>query len=80
MTASALGRILRGLSRRNGSSLWSDGDYLNELPTSFSLSDEQVRLRAAAGAIMRASPEYQRMLRDLGAPTLPAAAESAAAH
>ena len=59
----------------------AERDYLNELPTSFALSDEQVdRLRAAAGAIMRASPEYQRMLRDLGAPTLPATAESAVAH
>jgi NTE family protein len=60
----------------------AERDYLNELPTSFSLSDEQVdRLRAAAGAIMRASPEYQRLLRDLSAPALPtAAAESAVAH
>jgi NTE family protein len=59
----------------------TERDYLNELPTPFSLSGEQVdRLRAAAGAIMRASPEYQRMLRDLDAPTLPAAAESGDAH
>ena len=44
--------------------------YLNELPTSFRLTDEEVdRLRAAAGAIMRASPEYQRLIADLaGAP------------
>jgi NTE family protein len=40
--------------------------YLNELPTSFRLTDEQVdRLRAAAGTIMRASPEYRRLLADL---------------
>jgi NTE family protein len=59
----------------------AERDYLNELPTSFSLSNEQVdRLRAAAGAIMRASPEYQRMLRDLTGTTLPDAAASAAAH
>jgi NTE family protein len=58
-------------------------DYLNDLPTSFVLSDEQVdRLRAAASEILRASPEYQRLLRDLsGAPVQkPAGAESAAAQ
>jgi NTE family protein len=43
--------------------------YLNELPTSFALTDEQVdRLRAAAGAIMRASPEYQRLISDFASP------------
>ncbi|WP_168788693.1 patatin-like phospholipase family protein [Paraburkholderia aromaticivorans] len=42
-------------------------DYLNEQPTSFSLSAEAVdRLRAAAGKIIMASPEFQRLLRDVG--------------
>jgi NTE family protein len=46
----------------------AERDYLNELPTSFRLTDEQVdRLRASAGAIMRASPEYQRLIADLAA-------------
>jgi NTE family protein len=45
----------------------AERDYLNDLPTSFALSGEQVdRLRAAAGSILRASPEYQRLLRALG--------------
>lgn len=43
-------------------------DYLNELPTSFSLPPEAVdRLRAAAGSIILASPEFQRLLKDVGA-------------
>jgi len=47
----------------------AERDFLNDLPTSFVLSGEQVdRLRAAAGAAMRASPEYRRLLRDLAAP------------
>jgi NTE family protein len=42
--------------------------YLNELPTSFSLSDEAVdRLRAAAGKIILASPDFQKLLKDVGA-------------
>ena len=42
--------------------------YLNDLPTSFVLSDEAVdRLRAAAGKIIRSSPEFQRLLKDTGA-------------
>lgn len=42
--------------------------YLNELPTSFSLPAEAVdRLRAAAGKIILASPDFQRLLRDVGA-------------
>jgi NTE family protein len=46
----------------------TDLDYLNELPTTFSLSDEAVdRLRAAAGKIIMASPEFQRLLKDVGA-------------
>jgi NTE family protein len=43
-------------------------DYLNEQPTTFSLSDEAVdRLRAAAGKIIMGSPEFQRLLKDVGA-------------
>jgi len=41
--------------------------YLNEQPTSFVLPPEAVdRLRAAAGAIILASPEFQRLLKDAG--------------
>ena len=43
-------------------------DDLNELPTSFSLPDEAVdRLRAAAGKAIMASPDFQRLLKDVGA-------------
>jgi NTE family protein len=51
-------------------------DYLNSQPTSFVLTDEAVdRLRAAAGNIIRASPEFKRLLKDAGATiTLPPAA------
>jgi NTE family protein len=43
-------------------------EYLNEQPTSFVLTDEAVdRLRAAAGAIIEASPDFQRLLKDVGA-------------
>ncbi|OBQ32344.1 MAG: hypothetical protein AN484_28050, partial [Aphanizomenon flos-aquae WA102] len=42
-------------------------DYLNSLPTSFALPDEAVdRLRAAAGRIILASPDFQRLLKDVG--------------
>ena len=44
--------------------------YLNQLPTSWRLTREQVdRLRAAAGEILRSSDEYRRMLRDFGGAT-----------
>ena len=43
-------------------------DYLNELPTSFTLPDEAVdRLRAAAGKAIMASPDFQKLLKDVGA-------------
>ena len=43
-------------------------DYLNQQPTSFVLPPEAVdRLRAAAGTIILASPEFQRLLKDVGA-------------
>jgi len=42
--------------------------YLNQLPTSFSLSGEQVdRLRAAGRELVLASPEFRRFLTDSGA-------------
>jgi len=42
--------------------------YLNQQPTSFVLPAEAVdRLRAAAGTIILASPEFQRLLKDVGA-------------
>jgi NTE family protein len=46
----------------------TERDYLNNLPTSFTLPDEAVdRLRAAGGSILLASPEFQRLLKDVGA-------------
>lgn len=43
-------------------------EYLNGLPTTFVLPDEAVdRLRAAAGTIISTSPEFQRLLKDVGA-------------
>ncbi|MGA8054076.1 MAG: heme-binding protein [Burkholderiales bacterium] len=46
----------------------AEREYLNGLPTSFVLPDEAVdRLRAAAGKLIMDSPEFQRLLRDVGA-------------
>jgi NTE family protein len=46
-------------------------DYLNRQPTSFVLTPEAVdRLRAAAGRIIEASPEFRRLLKDTGARVL----------
>jgi NTE family protein len=43
-------------------------DYLNQQPTTFVLPAEAVdRLRAAAGSIIMASPEFQRLVKDVGA-------------
>jgi NTE family protein len=43
-------------------------EYLNQQPTTFVLPPEAVdRLRAAAGKIIAASPEFQRLLKDAGA-------------
>ncbi len=43
-------------------------EYLNLQPTSFVLPPEAVdRLRGAAGSIISASPEFQRLLKDVGA-------------
>jgi len=42
-------------------------DFLNRQPTSFVLPPEAVdRLRAAAGKILMASPDFQRLLKDAG--------------
>jgi NTE family protein len=46
----------------------AERDYLNQLPTSFVLKDEEVdRLRAAAAKIILESPDFQRLLKDVGA-------------
>ena len=55
--------------------------YLNAQPTSFVLRPDAVdRLRAAAGAIIRSSPEFQRLLKDVGTNlvTVPAASSGPA--
>ncbi len=50
----------------------AESRYLKELPTSFALPAEAVdRLRAAAGTIIMASPEFQRLLKDTGATIVP---------
>jgi len=50
----------------------AERDYLNQQPTSFVLPAEAVdRLRAAAGTIIQASPEFQRLLKDAGAKIVP---------
>ena len=42
--------------------------FLNDLPTSFVLPPDAVdRLRAAAGTILLDSPDFQRLLKDIGA-------------
>jgi NTE family protein len=46
----------------------AERDYLNDLPTSFALPPEAIdRLRAAATAIIRDSPDFKRLLKDAGA-------------
>ncbi|WP_295578760.1 patatin-like phospholipase family protein [uncultured Lamprocystis sp.] len=46
--------------------------YLNQQPTSFVLPAEAVdRLRAAAGTILMDSPEFKRLLKDVGASVVP---------
>jgi len=45
----------------------AEREYLNNLPTSFSLPPEAIdRLRAAAGKIVRESPDFKRLLDDAG--------------
>jgi NTE family protein len=54
--------------------------YLNQQPTSFVLPPEAVdRLRAAAGTIINASPEFQRLLKDVGAKVVAAPSSAGAA-
>jgi NTE family protein len=54
-------------------------DYLNSLPTSFVLPPEAVdRLRAAAGQVLIASPEFRRLLTDVGVRLLPQRTRSGA--
>jgi NTE family protein len=59
-------------------------DYLNQQPTSFVLPAEAVdRLRAAATTIIMDSPEFKRLLKDVGATIVeerPAAGKPAAAN
>ena len=58
----------------------AERDYLNQQPTSFVLPAESVdRLRAAAGTIIQASPELQRLLKDAGAKIVPIPASAAPA-
>jgi len=58
----------------------TERDYLNQQPTSFVLPAEAVdRLRAAAGTIIQASPEIQRLLKDTGAKIVPIPANAAPA-
>ena len=53
--------------------------YLNEQPTSFALPSEAVdHLRAAAGTIIMASPEFQRLLKDAGVTIVPTPSPSTA--
>ena len=43
-------------------------EFLNSLPTTFALPADAVdRLRAAAGEILRTSPDFQRLLKEAGA-------------
>jgi len=61
----------------------AERDYLNQQPTTFVLPPEAVdRLRAAAGTIIAASPEFQRLLKDAGATVVadPPAGGAAPAH
>ena len=55
-------------------------DYLNQQPTTFVLPPEAVdRLRKAAGTIIQDSPEFKRLLKDVGARIVPPAAGARAA-
>ena len=46
--------------------------YLNQLPTSFRLDADDVdRLRAAADKILLSSPEFKKLVKDIGAQILP---------
>jgi len=50
----------------------AESEYLYNLPTAFVLPGEAVdRLRDAAGTILKESPEFQRLLKQVGAKVLP---------
>jgi len=50
----------------------SEAAYLDDLPTSFALTPQAVdRLRAAGATLVRESPDFARLLRDLGAARSP---------
>jgi len=52
----------------NGIKDAAEFEYLNDLPTTFELSEEAVdRLRAVAGAVVLNSVEFRRLLKDAGA-------------
>ena len=54
--------------------------YLNQQPTTFVLPPEAVdRLRAAAGKIIMDSPEFKRLLKDVGAKVVPVPSAGAGA-
>lgn len=58
----------------------AERDYLNQQPTSFELPAEAVdRLREAADAILRDSPQFQRFLKDIGVTPLPKPVSSGSA-
>jgi NTE family protein len=58
----------------------AERDYLKRQPTTFVLPAQAVdRLRAAAGTIILASPEFQRLLKDLGATIVAAPPRAATA-
>ncbi|HMO44673.1 MAG TPA: patatin-like phospholipase family protein [Rubrivivax sp.] len=58
----------------------AEREYLNQQPTSFVLTGEAVdRLRAAAGKIIADSPEFQRLLEDIGAKVVAAPGSAGAA-
>lgn len=57
----------------------AERDYLNQLPTSLSLPAAAVdRLRVAAGQIIMESPEFQRLLKDVGGSIVVAPSRAAA--
>ena len=49
--------------------------FYNDIPTSFSISDEQVdKLIEAGHELLRNNPDYQRLLADLGGAVAPGVA------
>jgi NTE family protein len=57
--------------------------FLNQQPTTFVLTPDAVdRLRKAAGTIIRDSPEFKRLMRDVGAKVIasPSVSGAGASH